>query len=283
MSGRRICSGFFVLLGLTIGLASVSVASINTSLDTSTPKPVSLQELENLPAENKLIDQGSGLPFDIRKDAIREAAFSYGARGGLAMRTYEIRKELEKRSSHLDRVFDFRQLLVAAPSGLLIEPPIITESINAMLIDNGGQQAAVSDRIYNIIANARIVSTARTWRSYLEREWGDIEPPPDILRPQNDRERDFWIEMVNKGWQQGYEQADEIFNEDLNKLMADFQGMVRYRMLLAQSMISPPYALLVDRGVTGNGQEMRVGDRAVQITGMPQLVTGADQWQPASR
>lgn len=246
--------------------------------------PLSLQEIENLPKENKLIDQTSGLPFDIRKDAIREAAISYGARAGLAMRTYEIRQELKKRESYMDEVFDFRHLLIAAPSGLLIEPPIITEAVNALLIDNGGQEAAVSDRIYNIMANAKIVSTSRTWRSYLEREWGNIEAPPDILRPENKEERQFWIEMVNKGWEKGYEQADEVFEQDLMKLTSDFQGMVRYRMLLSQGMISPPYALQIDRGITGGGSEMRIGDRAVQITGMPQLlVSGAQKWQPASR
>ena len=81
----------------------------------------------------------------------------------------------------------------------------------------------------------------------------------------------------------GYEQADEIFKDDLSRLTLDFEGMVRYKLLLAQGMVSPPYALQVDRGVTGGGEEMRVGDRAVQITGVPEFVTGADQWKPANR
>ena len=58
---------------------------------------------------------------------------------------------------------------------------------------------------------------------------------------------------------------------------------MRYRVLLTQGMVSPPYALQVDRGVTGDGNEMRIGDRAVQITGVPELITGSEQWQPANR
>jgi defect-in-organelle-trafficking protein DotC len=54
-------------------------------------------------------------------------------------------------------------------------------------------------------------------------------------------------------------------------------------MLLAQDMVSQPYALHVDRGVTGGGDVMRVGDRAVQITGKPELKPGSDTWLPASR
>src|SRR5690606_20829081 len=100
-----------------------------------------------------IVDEDSGLPFDIREDALREAALSYGARGGLAMRTWEIRRELDMRARYMDKVYDFQQFLIPAPSGLLIEPPIITENVNAMIIEAGGQQAAVSDRIYNIIRN----------------------------------------------------------------------------------------------------------------------------------
>ena len=43
-------------------------------------------------------------------------------------------------------------------------------------------------------------------------------------------------------------QANETFQDDLNVLLADFRGMIRYRSLLAQGMVSPPYALQVDRG-----------------------------------
>ena len=246
------------------------------------PAPLTLKEIENIIRENEVIGD-SGMPLNIRIDALKEAAVSFGARAGLASRTFEIRQEIERRAGHLDKVYNFNRLLIPAPSGFLIEPPIVSEAINSTLVDFDGQQAAVSDRIYNIINNARIVSAARNWRTYVEREWGNAEAPPDILRPADAEERKIWIEFVRRGWEQGRMQADEIFQEDLNLLNADFQGMIRYRVLLSQGMISPPHALQVDRGITGDGEEMRVGDRAVQITGVPELMTGFDEWQPASR
>jgi defect-in-organelle-trafficking protein DotC len=255
--------------------------------DGNPPTPPTREKLEMAkpvkPLKKPDEDDSTGLPFDIRATAIKEAALSYGARGGLAWRTFEIRQELENKSGYLDKVYDFNQLLIAAPSGLLIEPPIITEDENSMIIDAAGQEAAVSDRIYNISVNARIVSAPRLWRNYLERDWGEVAPPPEILMPENAEEREIWIENVRKGWDLGRDQADEIFQDDLNMLTADYQGMVRYRMLLAQSMVSPPYALQVDRGVTGGGDQMRIGDRAIQISGRPQLKPGSDEWQPASR
>ncbi len=250
-------------------------------LEQEQESPPYVYELEALPKLNTIVDDESGLPLDIRLEAQREAALSYGARGGLAYRTWEIRQELEGNSAYLDKVFDFRQLLIPAPSGLLIEPPIISESVNAILIN--GREAAVADRVYNISRNAQIVSAARSWRNYLEREWGEVKPPPDILRPADEIEREQWIVWIDEGWDKGVDQADEIFEQDINQLTAHYQGMVRYRMLLAQGMVSPPYALQVDRGITGGGSRMRVGDRAIEITGMPELMPGTDKWSPANR
>lgn len=246
-------------------------------------QPPSLSDLQRIEPEIRVDDEEESMPLDIRRDALREAAYSFGARGGLAMRTHEIRAELESRAPYLDKVFDFRQLLIPAQSGLLIEPPVISESLDALHIENSGLSAAVSDSVYNIGRNARIVSTARTWRQYLEREWDTVDPPPDILRPQNDEERKSWIEWTAHGWEQGITQANDIFQEDINRLTADYRGMVRYRMLLAKGMVSPPYALQVDRGVTGGGNEMRVGDRALSITGLPALKADTSQWQSVNR
>ena len=93
--------------------------TVDAKAETSTPK--SLQELQEIPGYSGEADEDSDMPFNIRKEAMKEAALSYGARGGLAARSFEINKQLDSRSSYLDRVFDFRQLLISAPSGFMIE------------------------------------------------------------------------------------------------------------------------------------------------------------------
>lgn len=272
------------ILLAVLGIGLVLCAGPVLAADDGAKAPPERVELENIPKLNTIVDGDTGMPFDIRLQATREAALSYGARGGLAWRTYHIRKELEGQSTYLDKVFDFRRLLIPAPSGMLIEPPIVSEQRNAVSCPTcTSDTVAVADRVYTIVRNARFVTAARDWRNYLEREWGDVTPPPDILRPDSDEERQRWIKWVREGWDKGVDQANDIFEQDLNQLTAHYQGMVRYRMLLAQGMVSPPYALQIDRGITGGGSRMRVGDRAVEITGSPELMTRTDKWQPASR
>lgn len=256
----------------------------DTLADAEKEIPKTLKELQEIDGYKKPIDDAkSEMPFDIRKESLKEAALSYGARGGLAARSYEINKEVDGRAGSMDKVYDFRQLLIAAPSGFMIEPPIISESLKALLIEGDGQKAAVADAIYKINENVKIVSAPRNWRQYLTRTWGPVEDPPEILRPKDDKERKEWRINVKKGWDEGLEQADEVFEQDLNRLQSEFSGMIRYRQLLAQGMVSAPFAQQIDRGVTGENATMRVGDRAVVITGVPELITESKRWQPANR
>ena len=233
-------------------------------------------------ADDSVVDKD--ISFDMRRDAQKEAALSYGARGGLAKRAYEIMESVHGYEGTLDRVFDFRQLLVKAPSGLLIEPPIVHEAVEAIIINPQGDEAAVADQVLKINKQARIVAAPRDWRNYLIMQYArDIPPPPKVLWPRNDQEQADWNTWVKKGWDAGYSQGEDIFETNVNQLLADYNGMVRYRTLLAEGKISQPYAMQEDRGVTGGKDEMRVGDRALRITGPSEFLTGADLWKPADR
>jgi defect-in-organelle-trafficking protein DotC len=266
--------------GDMLGVKIIPTESNNT---TSPPPPV-LTELQSQaapPDDDDPDKKVNILGLQIRADAQREAALSYGARGGLAYRTFEIQRRLAEYDTSLTKAFDFSRLLVAAPSGLLIEPPIVSEAQRAVLVNSGGQDAAVADRIYRINRVARIVTAARNWHLYLERDWGRVDPPAAILLPKTDEEKTAWSAYVKQGWDAGVTQADETFESDVDRLTNDFTGMVRYRELLAQGMISPPYALANDRGVTGGGSEMRVGDRGVTITGQSALIPKSASWNTA--
>lgn len=251
-------------------------------------RPVLMEDLQNIKAPPGTIKVNQELlktdaARKMREDAIREAALSYGARGALGARTWEIRERLKAQQKYLDKVFNFRSLLITTGSGLLIEPPIIGESGENLLIEDDGQQAAVADKVYSIGREAKIVTAPRNWRVYLEREWGGLEQPPAELIPQTDKERNLWRGWIKMGWAEGIKQADAVFQADLDRLVADYRGMVRYRQLLAQGMVSQPYATQVDRGVTGGGREMRIGDRALQITGPSELQPEPSEWMPVNR
>lgn len=267
---------------------SAAISAADDAADEAPPTDVRVLQQINQTNANT-VDAVSDDPvnaevaFDMRKDAQKEAALSYGARGGLAKRNYEIVESMEGYGAALDKVFDFRQLLIKAPSGMLIEPPIVKEADKALVIDASGDEAAVADRVFDINKKAKIVSAPRNWRQYLQQSWSKVPPPPRVLWPKTPQEQANWNSWVEQGWQAGIDQADQIFETKVNQLVADYNGMVRYRMLLAQNMITAPYAMHEDRGVTGDENQMRVGDRAIRITGPSQFLTKANTWKPADQ
>ncbi|NTU76207.1 MAG: type IV secretion system DotC family protein [Alphaproteobacteria bacterium] len=274
----RHLSVLLLALGM-LCVAGLARAEI-TPADVSPPPPTLLELQEQKTGSTARAD---AVGLQIRNDALREAALSYGARGGLAFRTFEIQRRLAEYETSLGRTFDFKRLLIAAPSGLLIEPPVVSEAQRAVIVNGGGQEAAVADRVYRINRVARIVTAARDWRLYMERDWGRVDPPPGLLLPRDSEERKNWRESVREGWDAGMQQAEETFEADLDRMTNDFVGMTRYRELLAQNMISPPYALQQDRGVTGGGAEMRIGDRELAITGPSAFIPRSDRWTTAPR
>lgn len=266
-------------LGVVVGgVVLMSACGVATAADN--PGPADLKALQEMAPPEGVQRMA---PTHVREKAMEEAAKSFGARGGLSFRTAEIGRVLQKRGGSLSQVFDFGRLLIAAPSGLFIQPPVIVEGRDGLEFADGGQAAGVTDLAYRIVEDAKIVPAPRLWGAYLEREWPEVAPPPREVFPQSSDEREKWRQWVAEGWAAGVLQADEIFQEDLDRLVRDYVGMVKFRVLLAQGMVSMPFANEENRGITGGGHEMRVGDRAVRITGPAELVPRGDLWRPADR
>ncbi|MCW5589619.1 MAG: type IV secretory system conjugative DNA transfer family protein [Legionellales bacterium] len=79
---------------------------------------------------------------------------------------------------------------------------------------------------------------------------------------------------------QGIKQANMIYNDNLNRLQRDYRGMVLYRKLLAENMVSLPYVAQTDLGITNENGEMRVNDQVLRITALPNLQSNSQTWNP---
>jgi len=103
--------------------------------------------------------------------------------------------------------------------------------------------------------------------------------PDKSLLPKNKVEQDIWNKYIDQGWTEGVKQADLIFKENLNILTRDFNGMILYRKLLAQQMVTPPFVSSIELGITGDRNNLTVNDRILKITAFPSLQTDGSQWK----
>lgn len=209
----------------------------------------------------------------IRHTALRDAALSTGARAGLAWRAQQINALVLRHERNLDLIYNFTAMLLDNH----VLPPVLLEG-RQPLEQTSDEIVRVADRAYSIQSQARFVTMAPTWRDYLKLTYEDPGMPDTSLLPRTEPERAVWDKYVDEGWQIGITQADVIFSENLGRLKRDYEGMVRYRTLLAQNMVSLPYVAEVNLGITGGESQMAINDRILRITAKPAFNTAGDEW-----
>jgi defect-in-organelle-trafficking protein DotC len=210
---------------------------------------------------------------DIRFSALRDTALSLGARAGLHYRAEQINTIVNRYQRPLDRIFPFHALVLENN----VLPPVLIEGRNTLEQSTPGL-LRIADRAYSIAQQAHFITTAPSWRDYLSMNFDKPELPDRTLLPRDAVESKIWDRYVQQGWFAGFEQAHTIFSENIGRLKRDTEGMIRYRVLLAQNMVSPPFVTKNEMGVTGGGNEMAVNDRILQITAMPKLQTDSAYW-----
>lgn len=227
--------------------------------------------MEHLPNKNGNISP-------IRLQALRETATSLGARGALAWQSKKINKTLSSQSNYLDDIFNFNRLLIKQH----ILPPIIVESESLLNIADE-KTIRMADKTYKIIQQARLITVPPTWRDYLLLHYKKPDLPHSAMLPHGPNEVKIWNRYLKEGWFAGVQQANTIFLASLNRLKRDYLGMVLYRRLLKEGVITSPTISVADLGITGNSNEMRINDAIMRITEKSNLQLDSRKWKAISR
>ncbi len=240
----------------------------------SLPANYTVQDLEKINPSSAYYETQVSYT-NIRQKAIQEAAQSLGMQAGLNVESQQIDAILTQESEQLDQVFDFNQVMYQHN----ILPPVLNKANNLVNIDPQGDTIRIAGVTYNILSPVRFVTTPPTWRDYLWMAYPKPTLPDRSLLPENSKEQAYWEANVALGWQQGINQAISIFTINLNLLTRDFTGMLLYKELLLQNMVSPYYMQQTEKGVTGNGNHMMIDDQTLRITTQPQLLYQTQRWQ----
>lgn len=235
--------------------------------------PVELLELETLTSVTSTAQMSSGDAGNLRMTAIQETAQTLGMQSAVRWRYDQINESLEKTATHLDRLYDFRGLMMH--EGRLL-PPVISVAHGTETL-NHDRESTASDTSYEIIDDARIVISAPSWRDYLPQHFevnNDVNP---MIRPRTPEEEAAWKRGVMAGWQEGVRQADALFEINVNRLTRDIRGLIRFHMLAKQHIVDVPQFAVGDLGVTVNGKLLDVNQRIFQIT-EPVKFNGIEKW-----
>lgn len=265
----------------TPALPNASEPAIGDSYWTNNARPQS----SGLPSGPRTLDgakanslrRSAGEQVEIaRESMLREAAMTYGVQAGMDARAAELNAALRTRSADYDKVFNFAAIQLEP--GFL--PPVITEGRDAYK-QNSDTQVRVATRVYRIEFPARLTNVPPNWREYLPLPISGVAPPHGAVLPKTRAEREIWDYWVENGWHRGVVLADETFQSNLARLRRDFEGMLRFKQLYEQGVVSKPVLARDNMGVTGGGNEMAVDDRVAEITVPSGLDPDRSLWRRA--
>lgn len=263
-------------LFILLTLSSLLLTACATHHQPKEIDPTNIQQLEAMQDTEPLHEDGTGSATisQIRIKALEDTAMSLGAQGGLAASSQQINDRLNQDKWSLETIYNFNGMMLS--HGVL--PPVLVESDSSLNLANPNT-IRIADKTYKIVAQARFATTPPNWRDYLWMPFKKPEMPNRVLLPRTDEERKIWAKAIKLGWDKGIEQAYSIFQQNLARLKRDYQGMILYRKLLQENMVSPPYVSKTELGVTGNGSDMRINDQVLRITELPKLQTDSQNWK----
>ena len=206
-------------------------------------------------------------PFSgLRLRAQREAAYTIAVQAGASWRYQQIDDYLHAQRINLDTLYNFSPLML--DNGRVAPPVVVQGGENLDVQSARMAQAALAT--WEIVSDARIVSTPPNWRGYLIQHFNyDLTSVNPALLPRNDSERAAWHIAVDKGWRDGVAEANYLFDLNLSRLVRDFVGMARFHLLAAEHVVSLPYLADGNLGVVVNNNRLVVGAHIYRITKLP--------------
>jgi len=270
LDNSMICKQLLLgLLTLTLLTACASQQQNPDHINTA-----NLGELENVRANPLSPFASKNQLGNLRGKVLKDSALSVGAQGGLAYASEKINTHMHKDRKYLDTIFNFDAMVLS--HGVI--PPVLEVGDNSLNLDDPNT-IRVADRTYKIVKQAQFATTPPNWREYLQLTYAKPELPDKSLLPRNSMEQRIWREGIRAGWEKGIAQSHTIFQQNLARLKRDYRGMLLYRKLLQEKMISPPFVARTELGITGNGTDMRINDQVLRIVELPQLQTNSRGWK----
>jgi len=203
----------------------------------------------------------------MRPAAIKEAAQLVTFQTAMTYRYKQLVAATEQHSSIMDPAFNFGPLLMTQGDALIL-PPVLTRAGASMRIESG-ETATTAQTSYELLAPARYVAAAPTWREVLMTDgFPEPEKPNPAVMPKNDKERLIWRAAVRKAWAQGLTEADHLYADNVSRMVRIYRGVMLYRLLAAQHLLSRVNTASAELGskTTDGGNKLHIGQKVYRIT-----------------
>ncbi|MBQ7609229.1 MAG: type IV secretory system conjugative DNA transfer family protein [Desulfovibrionaceae bacterium] len=206
----------------------------------------------------------------VRFQALCHSARVYGFQKGFQWKYAAFMRAVRQREDMFEALFDFRRLLI----GNRMLPPIVRwAGPSARLVDE--TEIRVSRESYQIVAPARMVLRAPTFREYFQCDTS-VLPIEKALLPESAEERGEWKKALAYGWREGVAHAQSVFDASIHRLASDYRGMLRFLILEKEGRVTAP---VLQRGALServDETKRTLEPEVFQITAPARFTQGGD-------
>lgn len=201
----------------------------------------------------------------MRPAAIREAAQLVTFQTAIAWRYKQLVAATESHGAIMDTAFDFSPLVMTQGDALIM-PPLLTRAGASMRIENTAA-ATTAETTYELLEPARYIATVPNWREFLMIDgFPEPEKPNPAVLPKNDEERAIWRAAVREAWAQGLVEADQLYADNVARMVRNYRGVMLYHLLTAQHLLSRVETASADLGMHSSDNKLNIGQKVYRIT-----------------
>ena len=167
----------------------------------------------------------------------------------------------------MDAAFNFSPLVMTQGQALIM-PPVLTQAGASMRIEDASS-ATAAETTYELLKPAQYIAAAPTWREFLMADDFPMpEKPNPAVLPKNAEERAIWRSAVREAWGQGVAEADQLFADNVSRMVRDYRGIMLYHLLTAQHLLSRVNTASADLGMhmSDKGNKLHIGQKVYRIT-----------------
>lgn len=213
-----------------------------------------------------------------REEAVKEAGQSEAAAWGYYEEMKKLESQVKTHTAALDQVFNFTPFLL---NGHVL-PPVIEEADQSARFVSP-TQANFAQVEFRIVHPAQIVSALPNWRNWLLLPITKPKKVNSILLPVNEKEEIWWRKSVQKGWNQGVEQAKLVMIDQVYRLEREMRGIILFEKLRSLGMVQGPVVVSGAPKIVVNGNTMSLNTRTFAVTLPASFVGESKDYHPLLR
>ena len=256
-------------------MSLIALAASNYTLANSSISITSLEQAAEL-NEKVLVEKVNS---NAKLELLKKQAQSLGAQIGSRDAEVQLNALLLRLKSSNDKVYSYKKLgLTKQVKGVFLINPVIEEVQEQVILGPDKKSFQVRGKTLTVAEEPYFSNKKPNWESSLLVDVTEPKISSVAAVPTNDEEKQIWKDNLKKGYDFGFNAAQDALEERIVKLTNQIVGMNLYEILVDRKVLLGMEISESLVPVSGGGYQMDIQNTSVEINVNPSLNSDTADW-----